>query len=80
MKVLKFSASWCKPCSVLSQNISSVDLPVEVEEVDIDTDDPRVRKFGIRGVPTMIKVDDNGKELSRAVGVMSPKKILEWLE
>jgi thioredoxin 1 len=79
MKVLKFSADWCNPCQTLAKTLESMDLNVEIESVDIDAEPSRVAKFGIRGVPTMVLVDDNGKELSRSVGVMSSKEILEWL-
>lgn len=80
MKVLKFSADWCTPCHTLAKTLESMNLNVEIESIDIDEEPSRVSKFAIRGVPTMILVDDNGKELSRSVGAMTPTEILEWLE
>ena len=80
MKILKFSADWCQPCHTLQNTLDSMNLNIDIESVDIDSDTVRTKKFGIRGVPTMVLIDDNEKELSRSVGVMSPKKILEWLD
>ncbi len=35
-KVLKFSASWCGPCKMLSKTIEGIETDVVIEEVDID--------------------------------------------
>ena len=80
MKILKFGADWCGPCAALQKVLDGIEnLPIEVEQIDIDGEDSRIRTMGIRGVPTMIKVDDAGKELSRVVGAISQQEILEWI-
>ena len=72
MKILKFSASWCGPCKMLSMTIASIkdEIPYSVEEIDVDTDSKLAQKFGIRGVPTIILMDGD-TEVKRKVGSMS---------
>lgn len=76
MKVLKFYAEWCGPCKMLSKIMEGMgDVGVEVVNVDVDSDQDTAIKYGIRGVPTMIVVDDEGKEVRRKVGMMSEAEL-----
>lgn len=81
MKLLKFSASWCNPCKMLSESMGQVNLNgYELQEIDIDHDQDLVASFGVRSVPTMIIIDDDGTEVKRNTGVMSPGEIKQWLD
>ena len=71
MKVLKFSAEWCGPCKMLSSTIEKYYKgDTVIEEVDIDENRELATEYGIRGVPTLILLDDNGVELRRKSGMM----------
>ena len=80
MKVLKFSASWCGPCKMLSKTIEGIkdEVPYLVEEIDIDNNTEMAQKYGIRGVPTMIIVDGD-KEVKRKVGAMTAPELKTFL-
>lgn len=69
MKILKFSATWCGPCKMLSKTLEGY-TDVEIKEIDIDVDRTLTEKYGIRGVPTLVLLDDNGVELRRRSGMM----------
>lgn len=71
MKIIKFQASWCGPCKVLSETLSTMSLPFVLEEVDVDEDTESAIVYGIRGVPTMLLVDENNNILERIVGNIS---------
>lgn len=71
MKVLKFSATWCGPCKSLGNIIEKYYKgDVVVENVDIDEAQDMAIKYGVRGVPTCILLNDAGEEVSRKVGTM----------
>jgi thioredoxin-related protein len=37
-------------------------------------------KYGVRGVPTMVLVDDDGNELARKVGMMQEQELITFLK
>lgn len=74
MKVLKFYADWCQPCKMLTNTLKDVETNIPVEEVDIENNSPEVtnllQRFKIRGVPTLIMVNNDGVEVKRKVGMV----------
>lgn len=79
MKVIKFQAAWCGPCKFLTQTMSSMDIKIPVEYVDIDKDVSVATEYGIRSIPTLILVDENGNQLRRLTGAASSDQIEEFL-
>jgi len=79
-QLIKFSASWCQPCKSLAGNLKYVNFgDVELVEVDIEEDMEKATKFGIRGVPTMVLLE-NGVEVKRHSGVLMADKIEEFIK
>ena len=76
-KVIRFTASWCEPCKMLAKTLEDVQTNLPIEVVDIDKDSNTAIEFGIRGVPTMVMVED-GAILKRSVGMKSLKELQEW--
>ena len=77
-KILRFTASWCQPCKALAKNleIANVGLPIEV--IDIDVHDTLAIEYGIRGVPTLVMMDEN-IEVKRIVGSKTVNELQEWV-
>ena len=76
MKILKFAASWCGPCKMLSMTIAGIkdEIPYPIEEIDIDVNSELAQKFGVRGVPTMVLIDGD-TEVKRKVGAMTSAEL-----
>ena len=81
MKLLKFSASWCGPCKMLSKTIEQVkdELDCDIIEIDIDDDFETANKFQIRGVPTIVLMDGE-TEVARKTGSMSAAELKNFVK
>ncbi len=66
--VLKFSASWCGPCKMLSQALGEKD---NLQEIDIEQNMELAQQYKVRNVPTLVFLR-NGVEAHRTVGVIAP--------
>lgn len=78
-KVLRFTASWCGPCKALAPIVETVkgDILVEVIDIDEEANANLATKLGIRGVPTLVMMEDD-KEIKRHVGMTNKDKLNEW--
>ena len=81
MKVIKFQASWCQPCKMLSRVVEDakdkINLPIE--EIDIDENMDIAKKYNVRGVPMLVVVDDEGNAIRSKSGYMNEKDLLEFV-
>lgn len=77
-KILKFSASWCGPCKMLTKQLEGEELGAPLEEVDVDENTELAKKFNIRGVPTLVLVDGD-TEIKRMSGFATAEKVRETL-
>lgn len=81
MKYLYFSAPWCGPCKQLAPKMELVaEANIPVEKILVDADAETTEKYGIRNIPTVVLIDENGTELERFVGVNPVEFYLEKFE
>ena len=79
-KIIRFTASWCAPCKAMAsilEEVNTTNIPIEV--VDIDVHQEVAIEFGIRSVPTLVKIDENGNVAGRMVGVKAKNLVEEFL-
>jgi len=81
MKLLKFYAEWCGPCKTQSQIIKTAGEKIKtpIEDVDIDNNIMMSVEYKVRSVPTLVLLDNDGKEVKRQTGVLREKELLEFL-
>ena len=78
-KLIRFTASWCQPCKALASILEEINTNIPIEVVDIDAQQDIAIEYGIRGVPTLVKVDENGNVTGRMVGVKAKNLVEEFL-
>jgi len=77
MKILRFTASWCGPCKALAMSLEEANLGLPIEVIDIDIQSNVAVEYGIRGVPTLVMLDEN-IEVKRLVGSKTVTELKEW--
>jgi thioredoxin 1 len=77
-KILKFAASWCQPCKMLSKTIAGMEIETQIEEIDIDEQEELAIQYQIRSVPTLVMLDDD-KEVKRVTGMQSSTQLEAWI-
>ncbi len=85
--LLRFTAEWCVPCQVMDKSVFpdrnvKAALAEHAVPVKIDIDEARnadvARRYGIRGIPALLLVDADGKELDRG-GFMSAEALVKFV-
>ena len=76
--VVDFYADWCGPCHAMAPVLDEFALTrkgeVLVLKLDTDANPETAKRFGIRGIPTLIAFKD-GKEAKRHTGVADKKTV-----
>ena len=68
-KLLYFSAAWCGPCKVLGPKIQQLQSEgLNIQKVDVDQDQALSAQYGVRNIPTIIKIDASGNAGESFVG------------
>ena len=78
MKILKFFTPTCMPCRALGKTLEKID--VEVEGIDATENIAKVDEYNICTTPTLIFLNNEGKEVERTVGLVTQSKIQEILD
>lgn len=76
--VIRFTATWCPPCKALAPIFDAVakeNPEVKTLVIDVDNDTEIASKYGIKGIPTVMKVENGNVTLQRS-GAM-PKEEVE---
>lgn len=86
MEFIRFHAEWCGPCKAMQPIVDKVFKDdkyssLKFKDIDVDEDDEDLTtKFKIRGVPTIVIVDDNGEVVDKMVGSGTEKDLRNFLD
>lgn len=81
--LVDFTATWCGPCKVLAPVVESLADEFagtyKIGKLDIDDAPEVTKKFGVRGVPTVM-VFKGGERKGQHVGVTNKETLLKLLQ
>lgn len=78
MRLLKFWAEWCKPCKQQTEILKDFkDFPVESINVEDEKNSEIVDKYSVRGLPTLILLNDDNEVVNTFTSVTTLDKIRE---
>ena len=73
--IYKFSATWCRPCKSLTQQLATKGISLAEYDIDNPANKALMEKYNIRSVPTVV-VDD-GERVQTFVGSTMTPELLE---
>ena len=80
--LVDFWAEWCGPCKMvapfLDELAGEMAGQLTVAKVNIDENPETPRKYGVRGIPTMILFKD-GQVAATKIGALPKSKLYEWV-
>lgn len=80
--LVDFYAPWCGPCKMIApivKKIAEENKTVKVVKVNADESQELMAKFGIRGIPTLLLMNE-GEIIATQVGTASVSQIKAFVE
>ncbi len=81
--LVDFWAEWCGPCKAVAPTLEEIAQEMgdtlTVAKLNIDDNPDTPRKYGIRGIPTMMLFKD-GEVAATKVGAVSKNELKDWIE
>jgi thioredoxin 1 len=81
--MIDLGAKKCIPCKMMAPIMEKLEKKYDgkaaIVFIDVWENPEQARRFGIRGIPTQIFYDANGKEVTRHVGFMPGDAIVQAL-
>lgn len=89
--LMMFTADWCGPCQTFKGQVLADDRVVaqvvksyKFEKVDLTKWEGKngatASRYGVKGIPTLMVVNSQGKEVDRYDGPFDPEQFAKWLE
>ena len=78
-KLLYFTAGYCQPCKMFGPTMDKVaQSGIPVSKLDVDQNPEMVQKYGIKSIPTVIKIDSTGVIRDKFSGVKTQQEVINF--
>jgi thioredoxin 1 len=81
--LVDFWAEWCGPCKMIAPALEELATEftgkLNIAKINIDHNPATPRRYGVRGIPTLILFKD-GQVAATKIGAMQKSKLVEWVQ
>ena len=81
--LVDFWAEWCGPCKMIAPALEEIATNLQgklkIAKINIDHNPATPKKYGIRGIPTLMLFKD-GQVAATKIGTLPKTKLYEWVE
>ena len=80
MKIIYFKAEWCAPCRTtlpIVEKVSTMVEDVNVDIINVDENQELTKEYGVRSIPAMFFLDDDGNRLGNHIGGITESNLLK---
>ncbi|GIK98506.1 MAG: thioredoxin [Alphaproteobacteria bacterium] len=81
--LVDFWAEWCGPCKMIAPALEELAAQMggklTVAKLNIDENSQTPKKYGVRGIPTLMLFKD-GQVAAIKIGALPKNKLIEWVE
>jgi thiol-disulfide isomerase/thioredoxin len=85
--IIDFETTWCGPCHTMDQWVwTDAEVAGLLNQgfvgvkLDGDIEKALVKRFDVKGYPTMVVVDGSGAVVKQGVGYQSSAEMVAWLK
>jgi thiol:disulfide interchange protein DsbD len=84
--MVDFYADWCGPCKKLNSETFADEKVIELSgkfvcvKIDVDQNQALAKKYKVEGIPNVVFMNSNGKEIMRSVGYKNADDFLKVMK
>lgn len=79
-KLKVFGAAWCGGCTTLKTSLANANVEYEQFDADNDEHQEEFLKYGVRGLPTAVFVNDKDEVVRVIVGLQPISEYQKWIK
>jgi thioredoxin 1 len=65
---------------MLAKTLEDVETQIPIVVIDIDDNQDLAKSYNIRGVPTLVMLDDSDAEVKRFSGTKQKNELIDWMK